>query len=365
MSERASSIEAIWHGDSGFARIVRVALLPLSWLFTAVVALRNRFYDSGRFASERIGCPVVSIGNLSVGGTGKTPVVLWLVEEMLRRGLRPVVVSRGYGRESSGTVALLPDRALEVDAARVVGDEAVLISRRSGVPVVVSERRVDACRSAMAAMQPDLFILDDGFQHRALARDLDIVLLSGAEGGALLPAGPLREPLSSLARAAVVLVSAGAEGLIDSCQKYLPAEAKIQAMTRTSVALVEVVSPDALKTSLDSFVGRKVLAVAGIGQPDGFFQMLEMAGLELVDRMVFPDHAAYTAEDWKQIRGRALAAELVVTTEKDLVKLARFGAEPGFLLALRLGIQIEGAEAVAEQVATLVRRGGRFDPKHG
>jgi tetraacyldisaccharide 4'-kinase len=351
----------VWNGQGPTAAVARLLLLPLSWLFGLIVRVRNGLYDSGRLLVEKVDCPVISVGNLTVGGSGKTPVVLWLVEEMLRRGIRPVVVSRGYGRHSEGTVVLLPDRALELDAAKVAGDEAVLIARRSGVPVVVSERRADACRAALAGLQPDLFIVDDGFQHRALARDLDIVLLTGQERGALLPAGPLREPLAALSRAGVVLAAAESDFAAPSSPGagLLGSAGDVHKVERVSLGLVEVVSPDARKAAPEEFAGRKVMAVAGIGRPEGFFSLLEDSGLDVVETMVFGDHADYSDDDWKRIRGKALAADVVVTTEKDLVKLARFGPEPGFLWALRLGLRIEGGEEVAERVAETVHRGAK------
>ncbi|MFT4571986.1 MAG: tetraacyldisaccharide 4'-kinase [Hyphomicrobiaceae bacterium] len=353
---RAALAEQVWSGDGLGARLLRTALIPASWIFGAAVAVRTRGYDSGRSKIEQASAPVVSIGNLTVGGSGKTPLVLWLVEELLRRGLRPVVVSRGYGGTPGTTSVLVPQAALAPQAAAVAGDEAVLVARRAGVPVATAARRIDACRAA-AALAPDLFILDDGFQHRSLARDLDIVVLTGEEADAhLLPAGPLREPVSALQRADVV-IDAGSSAI----EVPGPEAALRLKMRRRPLALVEAVAPDARKTPLEDLAGRRIVAAAGIGRPAGFFAMLEAAGAEIVERLVFPDHADYDLQDWKRIRAAALKADWVVVTEKDLVKLARFGCEPGFLYALRLGVEVEQGDMLIEQVVRLVR----FDPRDG
>lgn len=352
----AGFAETVWRGKGPAARGLRFALQPLAWVFGLLVALRNRRFDRGMSDVRRAERPVVSVGNLSVGGSGKTPVVLWLVEELLRRGLRPVVVSRGYGATEQTTSVLVPQVALRPDAASVAGDEAVLVARRGGVPVATALRRIDACEAAMA-LNPDLFILDDGFQHRWLARDLDIVVLAGDEGEAsLLPAGPLREPLDSLGRAHCLLHTGERREL----PGVAPGASQL-VLRRRPLALVEAVAPDARKRSLDDLAGKRVLAVTGIGRPEGFFSMLEEAGAEMMDRLVFPDHAAYDDADWKRIRAAGLGADFVVTTEKDLVKLARFAPEPGFLFALRLGIEVDGAEEFLERVTRLVR----FDPRDG
>ncbi len=360
------AVEALWRPESPLARAGHALLLPLSVAFRAIVARRNRAWDTGRAAIERVETPVVSVGNLSVGGSGKTPFVLWLVEELLRRGLRPVVVSRGYGGSSSKPLVLLPHTALRPEAARLAGDEAVMIARRSGVPVAVATRRIDACLAARD-LAADVFILDDGFQHRALARDLDIVLVTGEEAtAALLPAGPLREPPSSLARAGVV-VDASGQGKPGQgpswALPYCPGALQVT-LERRPLALVERVAPDARKQPVSDLAGARIVALAGIGRSQGFFAMLEAAGAEILRRLVYPDHAAYDAADWKRIRAAALDADFVVTTEKDLVKLAAFAPEAGFLRALRLGVSVGGGEAVVEKIVDIVRQ-VRFDPRGG
>ncbi len=237
----------------------------------------------------------------------------------------------------------------------MAGDEARMMARRTGVPVVTAVDRAEACRVAVAGLAPDCIVLDDGFQHRRLARDLDIVLVDGRErGGRLLPAGPLREPVGALARADVILDSTLAPGTSATVE-----DGRLRAgLQQRPLALVETVAPDARKRPVAELAGRPVVAVAGIARPERFLAMLEEAGARVVETMIYADHHDYDAGDWREIRAAALGAEFVVTTEKDLVKLAAFGAEPGFLVALRIAAVVSQPELVLDRVLPLVRERG-------
>ena len=272
---------------------------PLSALYGAVVDTRNRLYRRGALKSCKLQGPVVSIGNLTVGGSGKTPFLITLGELLKERGVTFDVLSRGYGRATKGIALVDPD-----GSARDFGDEPLLIARKLGVPVVVGEDRYAAGQFAEQRFGPQLHLLDDGFQHRRLARDFDIVLITpGDAKDSLLPTGRLREPLSSLARAdAVVLTNeTSGEGL---------------GLTRQLVWRVErgIVPPD---------VNEPCIAFCGIARPRQFFTQLQAAGVPLTGTRSFRDHHFYTDSDVQNLLQHRVQqkATVFVATEKDAVNL--------------------------------------------
>ncbi len=386
-------IEDLWYGHSRGARVGRALLSPFAGVFGAAAALRCALYDHGLLKSVDLGAAVVSVGALSVGGAGKTPFVLWLVSRLRDLGYRPCVLTRGYGGTARSPLLLTSADAL--GSAQVVadaGDEAVLIVARSGVPVAVAADRAAAARLARQHCDPDIFVLDDGFQHRRLLRDLDIVLVGGAEAELrLLPAGPLRERPSALARADVVVTtaprtsgqaastSAEAPRAVPSGASGPPAGAMLSMRLRAtglvssragavawqqtaggpSGASGACASPQiAGLADLSVLAGRRVAAVAGIAQPWRFMATLEEAGAVVVETMFFRDHHAYEARDWRRIEDLAARVDMVVTTEKDMVKLAVLAGGAGWLSALRVEAEVEGGDALLERIA-------RFDRKRG
>ncbi len=275
-------------------------LLPLAWLFGRVVALRRLLYRSGLLPSHRLPVPVVVVGNVVAGGSGKTPVTIALVEHLQRRGWRVGMVSRGYGRRTRDV--------REVDAhslAQDVGDEPALVYRRCGVPVVVAARRVDAARTLLKRHPgTQILVCDDGLQHLALARDVEICVFDdrGAGNGWLLPAGPLREPWP---RATDLVVHTGDH----------PSFAGWHAQRAFAEHVVRL---DGTSTALQTLAGRPVLAIAGIAQPARFFAMLRAAGLGPVVEQPLPDHHDFDA--WTPPHG---SPGTWLCTEKDAVKLWR------------------------------------------
>ena len=271
-------------------------LLPLSLIYEAVVVSRRRFYAMRK--PTRVSLPVVVVGNLSVGGTGKTPLVCWLVARLADLGFKPGVVTRGYGG-SSGSIRL----AAPSDAPGVVGDESVLLARRSSVPVAIGRDRPAASQLLVNA-GCDVIVSDDGLQHYALARDCEIVVIDGDRlfgNGRLLPAGPLRENRSRLAAADAVVVNGGRALLGGALSMRLEA--------KRALSLIG----GAVKR-LDEFAGHSVHAVAGIGNPQRFFNMLRARGIEVTGHPL-PDHARLQASDISFADGLP-----VLMTEKDAVK---------------------------------------------
>lgn len=287
-------IERLWYGGHPAYKL----LLPLSWLFAGISRLRRALYRLGVLRSQRLSVPVIVVGNISAGGVGKTPVVIDLVERLKQAGWRPGVISRGYGGKTRK-----PTRVSEHSNPAQAGDEPVLIARQTQVPVVVAPRRADAAR-VLAASGVNLIVADDGLQHYALERDIEIAVVDAQRrhgNGQLLPAGPLRELPSRLDQVDLVLVSG-------------PAQAGEYTVSH---ALGPVRHLNSGKTrALDTF--SQVQAVAGIGQPEKFFRALEQAGLT-VKRHAFADHHRFVAGDLKD-----LGQGPVLMTEKDAVKCARF-----------------------------------------
>jgi tetraacyldisaccharide 4'-kinase len=351
--------EAIWHGEALGAGIARAVLAPFSYVFAGAVRVRAHLYEKGWLRSLSAPITVMSVGNLRVGGTGKTPTVLWLVERLRALGARPVVAMRGYGAgravpstwlepagvasgERARVVSALGFRFVSVENAEGgsgLSDEALLVTLRGEVAVVSTPDRLAAARAAHA-VGADVLVLDDGFQHRRLHRELDIVLTEPSEAEAhVLPAGPLREPWSALGRAHIV---------ISPRAIVVPGAALLVSASTQPVGWVDRVAAEASVAALDSLRGREVVAVAGIARPQRFFDMLERCGVHVRERREFGDHHRYTREDWAVIRRMARAEEWVVTTEKDLVKLRSLAGADARLAGLRV-------EMVVEQEADLVR----------
>lgn len=309
-------IERRWYSHQAPPLLLR----PLAALYGAVADRRRR-----RTRVETLPVPVVVVGNITVGGTGKTPVVCWLVEQLRARGFRPGVVSRGYGGRMSDGVALLT----EDSAAAEVGDEPVLIHRATGAPVAVGGDRVAAARYLLSQC-PDVNVLvsDDGLQHYRLPRDFEICVVDGARGlgnGARLPAGPLREAPSRLEEVDWVLVNRGT-----ASGGSLPVAGQ---PFRLRPGRLRRLSDGADAGALDDWAGRRVHAVAAIGHPDRFFGTLRDAGLEVQARR-FPDHHAYRPEDLPE----AGADCPLLMTEKDAVKCRRFAPAETYVLPVRVDL---------------------------
>ncbi|TVQ87884.1 MAG: tetraacyldisaccharide 4'-kinase [Chromatiaceae bacterium] len=295
-----------------------LSLIPLGWLYCAVAGLRAHAYRRGWLAQARLDVPVILVGNLTVGGTGKTPLVLWLVTFLRQRGHRPGIVSRGY-RAAATTAAADPVPVAADGDPAWYGDEPLLLARRSGVPVVVGRDRVAAARLLVRAFGCDCVVGDDGLQHYRLGRALEILLIDGQRelgNRRCLPAGPLREPPRRLHQAQLVLRN----GLGDNTWPGLRVQPGAAVRLR-----------DDCTRPLAAFAGRRVTAVAGIGHPERFFALLRGQGLA-IDARTYPDHHPFAlAECARWPPGP------VLMTEKDAVKLRA-------LLATAVGADLVAAD---------------------
>jgi tetraacyldisaccharide 4'-kinase len=350
MSARASipphlAIHRLWRRElPPRYRPLWAALTPAAGIYATVLAVRERWWRVMACAAD---VATISIGNLTVGGNAKTPFTLFLASRLSERGYRVGVVSRGYGRAfSTARAALVSDGKHIFLNAREAGDEPVMMARTLAGPVAVARRRLDGISLLRKSAPIDIVLLDDGFQHLRLRRNLDLLLVGESRGfgnGWVLPAGPLRERLSAIKRAdAVVLVASG--------------EAGVSALTRADRALLE--SKNVMRAALSArslvrseqgewreteiaLAGRRVATVSGLADSAGFHAMVRALGARVTTMLDYPDHYDYGPGDWENIGQAARGAELVLTTEKDLVKLERFSLTGVPLYALRVEIVME------------------------
>ena len=354
----ADWVRGIWERKGIASRILWSLLIPPSFLYGLGVWIRNLLYSFDWLHRKGLARPVVSIGNLTVGGTGKTPTTLWLADQLERRGYRVAILSRGYKRSEKQCVILEPrggsDRFVSAnDELQGAGDEPVMMARVFGHRVGVGAVRYDVGAQMLRDGEVDIFILDDGFQHRRLKRDLDVVLLGSDWEGWLIPAGPFREPRRSLNRADLCLVT-GARERWERLLRRRPAETVFFGALEPR-ALVGLEAGRWKEYPLTILGRNKVLAVAGIADPGLFYHVIDEWEGEIVDTMQFPDHYRYSARDWQNINRAAREVDLIVTTEKDLVKLARFPFAREKLLALRVEMAVENGEALIQAVEKVIR----------
>jgi len=336
-------LETVWTGRGRRARVARALLAPAEALYRAVIATRGLLYDWGVFRAEDFSVPILSIGNLSVGGTGKTPVAAWFARTLSAKGLRPGIVLRGYG-----------------------GDETIVHQRlNEGVPVIAAADRVRGIREAIA-QGVDVVVLDDAFQHRRAARDADVVLVNAdAWSGAprLLPAGPWREPLRSARRANLVIITRkmAERSTVDDVRRALA-----NAAPRVPVATAYLAPGDLRSTATGQTLplhvvrGADLTAIAAIAHPDSFFRQLTELGA-VVRPHSFPDHHSFTLQDARDLATHASSSDFVVCTLKDAVKLeSLWPAEAGSLWYVSQRFRVEdGQERIDRLLDDLVTRAHR------
>lgn len=334
-------------------------LAMLSIVYRGVVGARNLLYDSGVLTAATLDCTVISVGNITVGGTGKTPTVIALAAMLERKGYRPAVLSRGYGGESTRPVNVVSDGTDVLMSPRQAGDEPVLIARSvRSVPVLTGARRSITGRFAVEHFGAKVLILDDAFQHRAVSRDIDIVLLDGKRplsNGRVLPRGGLREPPKALGRAHIILITASENDALHWTAERLNDEfgrRNLQTRPGLSVLTAYRKPRDLCRGTsesvypLDHMKGKKVVAFAGIADPEDFRRTVAAMGGKIQSFIPFADHHSYRCDDIEAIRHAAerLSADIIVTTEKDGIKLADFPEFLDDLFMLRIDMEILPAE---------------------
>ncbi|MCU6322711.1 tetraacyldisaccharide 4'-kinase [Enterobacter quasiroggenkampii] len=323
-------IARIWSGESP----LWLLLLPLSWLYGLVSGIIRLLYRLGVKRAWRAPVPVVVVGNLTAGGNGKTPVVIWLVEQLQKRGIRPGVVSRGYGGQAAHYPLLLTAETTTTEA----GDEPVLIFQRTGVPVAVSPVRSDAVQALLAEHAVQIIITDDGLQHYALARDKEIVVIDGVRrfgNGWWLPAGPMRERASRLKSVDAVIVNGG-EAKTGEIPMHLQPGLAINLVTGERRSVSELPS---------------LVAMAGIGHPPRFFATLEQCGARLEKRVPLADHQALVEG---QVDALTAPGQSLIMTEKDAVKCRAFAKDNWWYLPVDAELSGEQPEHLLKELIALV-----------
>ena len=320
-------VESVWTGRGKRARTLRALLSPIELAYRGAVAMRGWMYDSGLFPSEKFSVAVVSVGNLSVGGTGKTPIAAWIARTLTEKGFKPGIVLRGYG-----------------------GDETLVHQRlNANVPVIVASDRPRGIREAIA-MGADIVILDDAFQHRRAARDMDVLLVdadSWSGSARLLPAGPWREPLQSARRASLVIIT---RKNADKASVEAARRAVAAAAPDVPIAIVHLAPGELRSTAtgqtlpLHALRGADLTAIAAIARPESFFRQLTELGA-VVRPHSFADHHAFTTSEARHLAAQASSSDFVVCTLKDAVKLESiWPAEAGSLWYVSQRLKIEDGQ---------------------
>ena len=337
---------------------LRYVLFPLAMLFWGILFWRNLFYTFGFFVSRKLPTKVISIGNITTGGTGKTPAVIYLANILIKRGKRVAVLSRGYGRKTAGT-QLVTDGNTPVLDWRNFGDEPTLISKAlSGVPVVVDEKRHRGGMFLVDRFNPDVIIMDDAFQHRAIERDVDIVLINSQDQRSdhkLLPYGFLREPWIHLKRAHAIIFT---KTNLMKPAPFLRSMARKSRVPRFRSVLLcgPLVSPEGEYKEI--LKENSALALSAVGDHGGFMRTLNSAGLNVVEELVFRDHHDYIQDDVELTQKHLLksGAEYVVTTEKDMVKLDQLDLSR--IEIYSIGIEFKLSKKAENRLLEIIKKSG-------
>jgi tetraacyldisaccharide 4'-kinase len=325
-----------------------VPAATMYWAATAARAAWWRVVPARRRASR---LKVLSVGNLTVGGSGKTPFALYLANLLVEHGIESAIVCRGYRGRYAQRAQLVAEGGELRTGPDEAGDEAVMMAKSFAGPIMVARRRYDAIRVLEKRAGLKAVVLDDAFQHLRLERDLNLVLFNAEYGlgnGWILPAGPMRERLRALRRADAVVVTQTAAGPIElpaSLRANLGGRPVLRAVLRPR-AVVRPQSGRWQELPLEVVAGRRVVAISGVARPQPFYAMLHALEATVVDSLEYPDHHCYTWADWQAICRSAQAAEFIVTTEKDLVKLERFPFPRDSLCALRMGVDMGSSQPV-------------------
>jgi len=319
-------------------------LYLLSLPYGGAVCARSLFYSLGLLKTRTLPCPVISIGNITVGGTGKTPLVMALAKGLTDRGISVAILSRGYKGKRISEPVVSDGKSIFLSPEES-GDEPFLMAKAcQGIPVLVGKNRFTNGRIALDRFGVKGLLLDDGYQHLPLYRNINILLIDSHIGfgdHGLLPRGILREPLSHLRRADLFLLTK-----VENPQTIQPLEKKIHEIHPSPQVFhshyepVSLVSPKDEEEELDSLKGREILALSGVANPGYFSSMLRKCGAKIVGEAIFPDHHVYTSEDLSSIEEKSKRADCIVTTEKDMVKLKQLNIHHLPIRALRIEVKI-------------------------
>ena len=316
-------------------KIVRFILIPFVPLFALIVKLRNKLFDKEIFRAESVDAKVVSVGNINIGGSGKTPLVIFLINLLKNEGKKVGVLSRGYGRKSKGYILVSDGKKILTDVESC-GDEILLTAKECSVPSAVSEKRIDGAKKLISDQRVDTIVLDDAFQHRWIKRDVDLLICEQRFlispdffDHYLLPAGSMREPFGSIERASAVIINrkfSQLREIPDDVKKYFTNK-KIFNVYYSAKGFVDIKRET--EYNLSEFEGQKSLVVCGIANPYSFFTALRQTNVDTENYLIFRDHKYYTNKEIQRIRKMFYTtnSHSVVTTQKDAVKFSEYQNE--------------------------------------
>lgn len=340
----------IWDNDgsaSGYGTIKFIAHL-LSFLYLPIVNFRNWLYDHNLLKATRLGCPVISVGNITVGGTGKTPCVVMLARMLQRRGFKPAVISRGYGGRGKGAVNIVSDGHRILLNSETAGDEPLLIAHAlTGIPVITGPRRTVTGKTAIDRFGADVLICDDAMQHRRIFRDVNLVLMDSRDlkdNIHVLPRGRLREPVKALRRAsAVVFTRADGPIAVHPTIKDLITKENLPVFQSVHRADGLISADENIRKPFTELKGKKVHAFCGIAYPESFKKTLLSAQAVLVAFNVFPDHHRFQQHELEKIKNdfKNSGADFLITTEKDAMRLKNHPEMSKMLFVLRITMEIK------------------------
>ncbi|HJL77773.1 MAG TPA: tetraacyldisaccharide 4'-kinase [Candidatus Marinimicrobia bacterium] len=333
---------------------LRPALSPLTIVYLGLILWRDFFYKIDVFPKRKLSCVVISIGNISSGGTGKTPMVISLAKFFKKAGKSVAVLSRGYGRQSSGSL-LVTDGYSKPPNWKLCGDEPALMAMAlKGIPIIVDKNRFRGGSFLIKHFNPDIILLDDGFQHFSISRNIDIVLINSGDlqqDHRLLPLGLLREPWSCTKRADIIFLT---KTNLKKPSDYITRKIKqlnVPFFSSTISATSVLSSINEETISIKKLCRRRVLALSAIGDPGGFHSLIQKTGATIAGSLIYQDHHAYTKNDWKIIKEtkEEIGADLILTTEKDLLKLEAFSGDvPIQAIRISLNIEDQGSQTIRD-----------------
>jgi tetraacyldisaccharide 4'-kinase len=350
-------------------RAATVALAPFGGLYSLLVRTNNAFYRRGILKISNVGAPVISVGNLTSGGTGKTPLVEWIARELAGRGRKVCILTRGYRRENSNQRVIASDGKDMLAGVKQTGDEAFLLGEnlRGKAAVICDSDRVSAAGWAIKNFGSDVLVLDDGFQHRRIARQLDILTIDAMNpwgNGRLLPGGILREPISELSRADCVVITradlSDTEDIRRQVERIRPG--MLVLLSHTKHTQLREFDPTDTNPDFDQVRSSPVSAFCAIGNPESFFSLLSREGYNVVHTKTFRDHHSYTAGDIDQLvrEAQRSGAQALLTTAKDAVKLRSLS----FVLpcyAVEIATEIEREDLLRELISRAIEQAGTDD----
>jgi tetraacyldisaccharide 4'-kinase len=341
--------QRIWLDDKDIGRytVIKIIASAISIIYRLIIIFRNRLYDDKILATVKLPCPVISVGNITTGGTGKTPCVIMLAQMLLSHGFKPAVLSRGYGGDNTQSINIVSDGKNILLDSKTAGDEPFLIAQTlSSVPVLIGPQRIKTGMTAIELYGANVLICDDAMQHRQIFRDINLVLLDSHDplgNGYILPRGKLREPVAGLKRAsAFILTRTDEVPMTDIIEKKLPQMRDIHTFTSIH-RLRDVVKGDYRnKWPISYLAGKRVCAFCGIANPDSFEKSLLAAQARISSLDTFPDHHNYTVNELEMIKDKFsnYKADLIITTQKDYMRIQNYTEFLNNMYVLRIEMEI-------------------------